>query len=152
MYSRILVPLDGSDRDAAVLPHVKELARALGARVVLVRAVTPVPVALRESASPVAPELSFDTAKRRVENERQAAESALARVRSDLEAAGVSASVEVVEGEPAHAILELARSTEAALVCMGTRARGALGQLILGSVANTVVRDATVPVLLVHAA
>lgn len=151
MYSRILVPLDGSDRDAAALSQVQQLAGALHAAVTLVRAVTPVPVAIRDTATAYAPELSIDTARRRTASEREAAESALANHRAELQSAGVVASVEVVEGEPARAILELARSSEADLICMATRARGALGQLILGSVANTVVREAGVPVLLIHA-
>src|SRR5207237_1611290 len=53
------------------------------------------------------------------------------------------------KGEAAHAVVDTARHTHAQLIVMGTRGRGAIGRALLGSTAADVLRDATVPVMVV---
>jgi nucleotide-binding universal stress UspA family protein len=62
---------------------------------------------------------------------------------------GIDVSVEIVTGaHPAEGILELAEASEVDVVAMATHGRGGVARLVLGSVADKVIRGGTVPVLL----
>ncbi len=69
----------------------------------------------------------------------------------ELKRRGLEGSSRVVEGRPAHAIVEAARELAARLVIVGTRGRTGLARLTLGSVAEAVVRDAPCSVLVIRA-
>jgi len=74
---------------------------------------------------------------------------------SALSSAEASATVDrvetaLVEGAPSHQIMEYAEESDCDLIVMGTHGRGGLDRLLLGSVAERVVRSATVPVLTVR--
>jgi nucleotide-binding universal stress UspA family protein len=62
---------------------------------------------------------------------------------------GVDAETEVLEGDAAHRVLELARDRDADLIVVGSRGRGAVTGALLGSVSATIVHDADRPVLVV---
>ena len=57
----------------------------------------------------------------------------------------------VISGDPAERVLETARGLAADLIVMGTHGRKGLSRLVLGSVAERVVRESPVPVLTVRA-
>ena len=63
---------------------------------------------------------------------------------------GVAISIEMLEGRPADAIVLLARRSGAELIVIGSRSRPGIRHLLLGSVAEKVVRAAPCPVLVVH--
>jgi nucleotide-binding universal stress UspA family protein len=67
-----------------------------------------------------------------------------------LDAAGVRYRTHTAIGQPAQAIVERARQLHSDLICMGTRGHGAVGTMVLGSVARDVVAQSPVPVTLVH--
>jgi len=69
---------------------------------------------------------------------------------SKLEAAGVAAEPEVVDGRAEDVLLEIAESRDADLIAIGRRGLGALAGLLLGSTSEYVVRRAKVPVLVAH--
>jgi nucleotide-binding universal stress UspA family protein len=75
---------------------------------------------------------------------------ALAPARGILEGAGVRYIAHAELGQPAEAIVRMARHLGVDLVCMGTRGHGAVGRMVLGSVALDVARQSPVPVMLVH--
>ncbi len=75
---------------------------------------------------------------------------ALAPARRMLDEAGVRYVVHTELGQPAEAIVAKARKVGADLICMGTRGHGAVGRVVLGSVALDVARHSPVPVMLVH--
>ncbi len=159
MIDRVLVPLDGSEQAEGVLPEVKDLARHLRASIHLVQAFeTDDPVAeLYAVYGFLCPsEANELDAKDRLEAEerkdrRQWAGEYLARVASSLEAEGLDVSWEVVEGPAADTIVELANSDKADLVVMSTDGRSRLDRAVFGSVANEVLREVEIPVLLVKA-
>ena len=143
-FATVVVPLDGSPLAEQALPHAVALARALGSRVVLLRAVPPVYLGYMEYAGH--PYLGSAT-----ELEEVAAEY-LDRVGRRLRRQGVAALEErVVRGDAAGAIVDQARREPGTLVAMTTHGRSGVGRWVLGSVTDRVVRHATAPVLVVRA-
>jgi nucleotide-binding universal stress UspA family protein len=138
MFARILVPLDGSDLAEAVLAEVSELATLHGAEVVLLR------VALAHALPGVD---QTELQVRAVEE----AESYLARVEGRLRARGIKAESAVRYGRAAEEILDHIESCGADLIAMATHGRSGIQRWVLGSVAESVLRGAAVPVLLLRA-
>lgn len=132
---RILVPLDGSPLAEAVLPDIVRLAKRHGAELTLLRVAHA--HALREA----------DLAKAQV-RVVQEAETYLAGVERRLAAEKVSASSVVRYGGTPEEILDYIRVRRADLVAMSTHGRTGLTHLVLGSVAEQVLRASPVPVLL----
>jgi nucleotide-binding universal stress UspA family protein len=135
---RVLVPLDGSTLAETVLDTTIELARE-GATPVLVRAAE----ARNLVGDPVAAQVT-------VVHE---AEQYLAGVAERLRRAGVGPVETCVwYGPPAEAIVEAARARQADLILMSTHGRSGLGRLVLGSVAESVLRGTRTPILLLRPA
>ena len=139
----ILVALDGSPRAEAVLPVAAALARLWGSRLVLIQVVQPVglmidlssvyPVGLMEDLSRLA---------------REQARDYLQGVADRLTSAGVAASAVVVLGTSVFdAIQEAARAPDIGMVALATHGRGGVRRLVLGSVADKLVRGGERPVL-----
>lgn len=134
----ILVPLDGSELAEAALPRAAELARESGAKLLLVRA----------AQAHVFPGVDPTEAQVHVVEE---AEQYLAGVAARLRADGVAdVETSVWYGPPALSIVEAARLRRADLIVMTTHGRSGLGRLILGSVAESVLRGTTTPILLLR--
>jgi nucleotide-binding universal stress UspA family protein len=141
-FRRVLLPLDGSSVAEQILDHAAALARISNAGIHLVRIVSPV----RGGAFPyvAAPAREPEATEDRI----QAAGDELEAVAERLRRRDVPAEVEIkVHGQAAAGILEAVRTTEADVVAMSTRGRGGVERLILGSVADKVIRGASVPVL-----
>lgn len=138
MYDRVLVPTDGSPGMERVVTHAASLAELHGATLELVYVVNSSAVAnlpMESSWEGVAEML------------REEGENAL---EAAAEFAGVETERTMLEGNPAREIVEHAKRSDADLVCMGTHGRGGLNRLLLGSVAERVVRASEVPVLTVR--
>ena len=152
MYQRILAALDGSDLAERVLPYVESLAIPFGSTVVLLRTVASPGAIIAGSgagAGPVAGPIVDATPI--VEAEREEAASYLRTVAQRLRDAGVETELDLPEGRPARAIVERAAELNIDLIAMTTHGRGGLGRLVLGSVADEVLRHAPCPVLLIRA-
>jgi nucleotide-binding universal stress UspA family protein len=132
---RILVPLDGSRLAEAVLPHIVQLSKRHGAELRLLRVAHA--HALRDA--------DLATAQLRVVQE---AEAYLAGVAHRLAVKGVSASPAVRYGGTLEEILDDLWVNRPDLVAMSTHGRTWLTHLLLGSVAEQVLRASPVPVLL----
>jgi nucleotide-binding universal stress UspA family protein len=158
MYERILVPLDGSERAEAVLPHVTPIAEKFGAEIVLLQVVSSFAEIVgrtipRESfPSPTEQDISLDVATKQHEAEQESAATYLERQREALAAGGLNASTDIREGPaPAAVILAVALDKHCDLIAMSTHGRTGLGRTVLGSVADEVVRNSNMPVLLIRA-
>ena len=140
MYHRILVPLEHSDYDDAIVAHVRELARLCHASVVLIHvadgwaARNQHQLGLRES----------DEMKRDREYIEMRADA--------LEAAGIEVECVLAGGDPSSEIAAAAEREECDLIAMSTHGHRGMQDLLRGSVANDVRHRTTIPVLMVRGA
>ncbi len=137
---RIVVPLDGSERSEAVLPVVERLADPFHLAIDLLHVIEPPVVA---AVAEVSGRLVETLALRWTE-----AEAYLGKVGHPLEAKGLRVGHAVREGPAVEVIQQHAKDAGAGLIAMSTHGRSGLGRLLLGSVAERVLRTADVPVLL----
>lgn len=145
MFTKILVPLDGSPFSEAVLPQVDALAKCMDAEVILLR-VLPTPlynlVFASGSAMPIQPNPEYDA--------RVMAEGYLQRVAVEQLPGTHAVRQEVTEGGTADVILEYATGQNVDLIAMTTHGRGGISRLMLGSIAEEIVQRSHLPVLLVR--
>jgi nucleotide-binding universal stress UspA family protein len=140
MYSRILVPLEHSDYDDAIMAHVVDLARLCSSSVVLIHvadgwaARNQQGLELRESAE-MRDDLEYIESRR-----------------DELEAAGVRAECVLAGGDPGSEIATAAERERCDLVAMSTHGHKGMQDLLRGSVANEVRHRTKVPVLMVRGA
>jgi nucleotide-binding universal stress UspA family protein len=145
---RVLVPLDGSLLAEAVLEPATVLATSLGAEVLLVQVVKPVAIVADQPALFAA---GYD--ERLTALWRQEAEDYLEDLAEDLRAKGVRASSVAATGYAVHeTLLDLATADSGTMIALATHGRGGLRRLMVGSVADKLIRTAEVPVLVVRPA
>ncbi|HEX5337573.1 MAG TPA: universal stress protein [Gallionella sp.] len=146
MYQRILVPVDGSTTSDRALQEAIKLANGQG-RLRLVHVI--------EESYPLDAEgYAYIDYAALQEAVRHSGERALARARKTAEQVGVTVESAQLEagGERVETLIDAeAKSWAADLIVIGTHGRSGLSRLLLGSVAEGVVRGASVPVLLVRA-
>jgi nucleotide-binding universal stress UspA family protein len=153
MYAELLVALDGSPAAERVLSHAEALAAAFGSHITLVRATLSPEMVLAQTGAgdassgtvpaPIDPEPVLDA-------DHMTSAEYLNGVASRLRQQNVKVDVETPEG-PAHAVIvERAAALGAELILMTTHGRTGLGRAIFGSTADSVLRHATCPVLLVR--
>jgi nucleotide-binding universal stress UspA family protein len=135
---RILLATDLSAASAAATSQALGLADDLRADLVILSVIEPV---ARLPGGLV----------RRVDQVRGAREAAAQEIVEQGRGRRVSVEFLVWQGEPAEAIVEAAGSEQVDLVVVGSRGRGSMGRLLIGSVSDRVVRHAPCPVLVVRA-
>lgn len=149
MYHRILVPLDGSPLAEVALPHAAAVARRFEASITLIQVVSITPVAT--SVSPLAGSgTEAILAMEALEASEEAARDYLGQVAKRPELEGIPVQVEVARGSPAQEIIRRAHQGDIDLIVMSTHGRSGLVRLVFGSVADQVLRQAGVPILLIR--
>ena len=143
MFTRILIPLDGSKTAEKVLPYARFLAEALKLPIELLAVVD-----IAEMATHISAERArhLDTM---IEDSARSSEQYLKRVASMFPGANTKCTVE--KGKAEQAIIETAAVDKGALVTMATHGRSGINRWLLGSVAEKVLRGATNPLFLVRA-
>ena len=139
MYRKILVALENSRTDEAILAHIEPLARLMGSELVLVH-VADGWVARNLNQLNLA-----ESQEMREDREY------LDRMRARFVDGGIPAQAVLLVGEPADAIVRLAQETGADLIAMSTHGHRFLGDLIYGSTASRVRHTVQIPVLLLRA-
>lgn len=139
----VLVTLDGSPESREILPFARALARLSGARMTLLRVIPPhFPL-----ASPFTSHAPHEF--QGLEREEVAVRDSLEKEAEVLREEGFSVGTEIISGVPApDGILEFALANRVEVVAMATHGRGGVARLILGSVADKVIRGGNLPVLL----
>ena len=146
MYSKILVPLDGSEISESSLPHLKAIALGCGVPdVVLLKVVEPVFNPESEAQARVGKDLMA-----KVEEENKAKDrDYLNRQIAALRAEGINAEAALGYGKPADEIIDYAEKHGVDLIIMCTHGRSGISRFVLGSVAEKVIRHSPVAVLTV---
>jgi nucleotide-binding universal stress UspA family protein len=137
MYKTILVTLDGTPTDRAIVEHIKKLADLLHSRVVLLH-VADGWAARTYGADAVSPEIAEDTAY-------------LQNLQAEFQSAGIPTEAELAFGEPGEQIVKWVREKSCDLVAMSTHGHRFLADLFLGSTSRRVRHSVSVPVLLLKA-
>ncbi|MCS7058593.1 MAG: universal stress protein [Meiothermus sp.] len=146
---RILAPVDGSQVGRPAFELADELARALGAELLVLHVVPPLPTPVGEPwAARGLPVFSWEEVRRALEAEGQAI---LEAAKEQAQAPRVQTLLRKARGQRAsEVIVEVAREEGVGLIVMGTHGRSGLERLLLGSVAEGVAHHAPVPLLLVR--
>jgi nucleotide-binding universal stress UspA family protein len=137
IYEKILITLEGTPSDRAIIEHVKQLATLAHSRIVLLH-VADGWAARTYGRDAVSPEISEDTAY-------------LHQIQAEFQAAGISADAELAYGSPAEEIIKWVNNKGCDLVAMSTHGHRLLGDLFLGATASRVRHHISVPVLLLRA-
>lgn len=143
MFTRILVPTDGSELTAKAVAAAINLAKSLGASIYTLSVKEPFPYSAISEMQPVPPQDFYDA------QERIAAQ----RVKSVAElagAAGVKCQAHTVEAlHPWEAILDHAKTQNCDVIVMASHGRRGLSALLLGSETQKVLTHSTIPVLVI---
>jgi nucleotide-binding universal stress UspA family protein len=137
MYDTILVTLDGTPSDRAIIEHIKELAKLAHSRLVLLH-VADGWAARTYGPDAVSPEIGEDTAY-------------LEKVREEFGLAGIPAQAELAFGEPASEIIKWVQQKGCDLVAMSTHGHRLLADIFLGATATRVRHNISAPLLLLKA-
>jgi nucleotide-binding universal stress UspA family protein len=137
MYKTILITLDGTPTDRAIIEHIKQLAKFARSRVVLLH-VADGWAARTFGPDAVSPEITEDTAY-------------LNRVRSEFQSTDIPAEAELAYGEPADEIVKWVKQKGCDLVAMSTHGHRLIADIFLGATASRVQHRISVPVLLLRA-
>jgi nucleotide-binding universal stress UspA family protein len=137
MYQTILVTVDGTPTDRAIVEHIKPLAKLAGSRLVLLH-VADGWAARAFGPDAVSPEIREDTAY-------------LRKLKAEFEAAGVHADVELAYGDPVREIVRWVEQKGCDLVAMSTHGHRFLADIFRGTTASRVQHSISVPVLLLRA-
>ena len=142
MADHALVPLDGSPQSWAALEHALE--EHADARISLLSVINPMEAGYSaETALPSAAEEWYESAKAAVRQRfDEAAELAAEH--------GVGIHTDVEVGRPSRVIVEYAEEHDVDVIVMGSHGRKGVSRILLGSVAETVVRRSPVPVTVVR--
>jgi|SRR5688572_26344685 len=139
MYQHILVALENSDADRAVLAHIEPLARLLGSKLLLVH------VADGWAAR------AFNDLNLRESEEMRADRAYLEERRAELVARGFDCRARLALGDPAAELVKVARDEHVDLIAMSTHGHRFFNDLLRGSTADRVRHDVVIPVLMVRA-
>ncbi len=143
MYSKILVPLDGSKVAEGALPHAKALAYAVGAELIL----------LNVGANP-AMDFAFSDpgiAQDAMIEQEERSQKYITEIENELKSAGFKTSTQLRVGSVADVILGVADELQVDVIAMSTHGRTGPARWLLGSIAERVVHNSKVPVLLIRA-
>lgn len=142
LFCRILVPLDGSAMADEVLDHAVSLSTLDATVYTLMTVVVPLPL-----LGSMYPNAGFG-ARSDVERQQEEAQSHLTAMATELRESGALVETKVVlHQHPAQGILDAAEEEHVDSIAMSTHGRSAASRLLLGSVADKIVRGANVPVL-----
>lgn len=142
---RILVPVDFSKASLQALDYAREFAKPFGADLVVVHVVEPIYYATPIDMYAASPNVAM-----LVDEQRRMATVHLERLSADLTTTGLAHRTMLKSGAPAQVIVDTAKSAKADLIIMATHGRTGLAHVLLGSVAERVVRTAACPVLTVR--
>lgn len=141
MFSRILVPVDGSDNSHRALDAALFLSEKLGAKVTAIHVMEDVPVLHIESEKLLRELLEA------YKKENQLILSKCSEIATEK---GFTIDTKLLQGNPSSAILDFCEKEEQDIIVMGSRGRGKFKELVLGSVSSKVLHHSSCPVMIIR--
>ena len=151
MYSKIMVPLDGSELAECALPHVEAITTGCKiTNVVFVRVLEPMQLPAR---LPAQGELGFQEKDRREidEQRKKNAEAYLEKILQKTALEGAVPSYEILEGNVAETLANWAEQKSVDLIIIASHGRSGVGRWVMGSVADRLLRSVCVPIMMIRA-
>jgi nucleotide-binding universal stress UspA family protein len=142
MYNKILVPLDGSKRAEAILPHVEYLARCHKAKVVFLQVIEPRPLIV--DGVSVGPDLV------EYEEHHKTAQAYMNNRQNKFREHGIETKIILVSGPVVEEIINAAEREEIDLIAMASHGRTGLARVFYGSVAAGLLHRIDRPLLLIR--
>ena len=141
IYKKILIATDGSDYTKNAVDHGIDLAKNTGAKLLTIYVVDTAAFA----------SIPMDAAwESMYELLRQEGDVAMKYVAEKAEKEGVEVEENIIEGHPADEIIKYSEKNSISLIVLGTLGKSGLDRFLLGSVAEKVVRNSKIPVLVVR--
>jgi len=151
MFEKLLICLDGSSLAEQVLPYAAEVALRFGSKVILLQVIT-VPSKSYAAAAEVA-EVKLrpgtQSLEEHIQRKKGESKAYLERVAKPLRESGLDVECVLMEGRPCDAIISYCDENQVNLVALTTRGRRGFKRLVIGSVADCILRRSGLPVLLV---
>lgn len=148
MYNKILVPLDGSKRAEAILPHVEEMARRYTASVAFLEVIEPDYSVI---PAPYGGEEIYRVFQQTIEEQTAEAKTYLKGIRGEFKEKGINADIHIAHGQVIHAILNTAETEDVDLIAMSSHGRTGLPRVFYGSIAAGILHRTHLPVFLIRA-
>lgn len=166
MFEKILVCLDGSSLAEQILPYVTEEAIRFRSKVVLLHVITtqitiphsdigyefsptratkPGHRGTSKATEPTSTEVQLQAVKK----EDTEATVYLTNVAQSLRKRGLHVETVTIQGQTGEAIVNYADRSDTGLIALATHGRGGLGRAVFGSVADYVIRQSCLPLLLI---
>jgi nucleotide-binding universal stress UspA family protein len=146
MYNTLLVPLDGSQRAEAILPHVEEMARRYHATIVFIQVVNADAVTNIGNSAEAEEKIVERTPPTPVEE----AETYLSNIQKEFASKHIEAEVYIGEGPVVETIINIADRIGGDLIAMASHGRTGLGYVFYGSVAAGILNRIDRPLLIVR--
>ena len=144
MYHAILVPLDGSKRAEAILPHLEELARRYEAKVIFLQIIEPV---LLLGGPEIVDMRQYEAA---FEEQTKQVEVYLNALKGEFRKKGIEARILTAQGPVVEAIINAAQRENVDLIAIASHGRSGISRVFYGSVAAGVLHRIDRPLLLVR--
>ena len=143
-YQNILVPVDGSETSYAAVAQAAELAKAFGGKITVVQVLALDPYIAAEY-------ISATQTNDLIERARTSVSKTLEETAAKFSDLGIPVEAKLLEGQVVHReIIREAETSKADLIVIGSHGRTGLKRLFLGSVAQSVLGEAHIPVLVVR--
>ena len=144
MYHCILVPLDGSKRAEAILPHVEELAMRFDAKLVFLELVE-APLLMLDTETPY-----IEGFQEQMEEMKKQAKLYLDTINGEFREKGIQSKIDVSYGPVVNGIINTAEREHADLIAIASHGRSGLSRVFYGSVAAGILHRADRPLLLIR--
>ena len=141
MFSKILVPVDGSDISYRALDSALFLSERLGSKITAIHVIEQVPTVYIQSQK------ILDELLAAHKNESQ---KILDKCSSIATQKGIAINTTLLEGNPASTILEFSQREKYEVIIIGSRGMGHFKELVLGSVSSKILHHSLCPVLLIR--
>lgn len=143
-YKTIVVPIDGSGWSERAIPHAADIARNNDAEIILLHV-------LRPPAAEYTDQIALGGGEEQLQQIREEMKQKLMALRNGLRAQGIDARAQVIEGMGvASLICDFINDQDVDLVVMSSHGRSGISRFIFGSVAQKVMQDVSVPVMIIR--